>query len=268
MLSRYIMLPIGIAASILGALAFYYDNAYAAVIATLLIIAMIGVYFFSDVIDWGWYQKHLPKMDDRMIGLLEKRLPFYQGLNDDDKVKFQGRIELFTRATDFIPNGWESVPYDIQAWVASAPVMLTFHKDDFLLLPYERVVIYPHSFPSPQYPEQFHASEVFEEDAVVLFSSEKLIPGVLQPQQYYNIAMHEYAKVFRIVYPQHDYPDTIDWDIHEAIVGYPQAKLLDYIGMESVEAWPVLASLYFSHPEEMLSKMTATFRQIKTILEG
>lgn len=268
MLSRYIMLPVGFVACILGAIAFYYDNAIAAVVATLLIIVMIGLYFFSDVIDWNWYRKNPPKMDDRMIRLLEERLPFYQSLNTDDKLKFQGRTELFTRATDYIPNGWKSVPYDIQAWVASAPVMLTFHKDEFLLLPYERVVIYPHSFPSPQFPEQFHASEVFEEDAVVLFSSEKLMPGVLQPQQYYNIAIHEYAKVFRIVYPHHDYPNDIDWSIHENIVGYSKEKLLDYIGMEEIDAWPVLATLYFSHPEEMLSKMTSTFQKIKSILEA
>lgn len=268
MLSKYLNLPIGLAAAILAAMAFNMDNGYYAVIAVILFIMMIALYFFSDVIDWWWYKDHAPQMDDRMKELLEERLPYYQGLSPDDKTKFETRVELYVRANEFIPNGWKQVPYDIQAWIAVNPVMLTFHQEDYLLNKFERVVIYPHSFPSPKHPEQIHCSEVFEEDGVVLFSSEKLLPGVMQPKGYFNIGIYEYAKVYQLMYPGFDYPEmsSMDWLAFERIVNYTQQKLEQYIGLKDLNEWGVLVALFFSHPEMMKEKLPEHYEQVREIL--
>jgi len=269
MLSRYLYLPIGLTAAILAALAFNLDEGLYAVAAVILFILMIAIYFFSDAIDWWWYQDHKPKMDDRMKELLEERLPYYQKLSPEDKTKFETRVEMYVRANEFIPNGWKKIPYDIQAWVAVNPVMITFHQEDYLLNKFERVVIYPHSFPSPKYPEQIHSSEVFEEDGVVLFSAEKLLPGVMQPRSYFNIGIYEYAKVYQIMNPGFDYPamSSIDWLAFEQIVNYTQRKLEGYIGLTDLNEWGVLAALFFSHPDEMREKLGEQYKRVRGILE-
>jgi len=269
MLSRYLYLPIGLTAAILAALAFNLDNGNYAIGAVALGILMIGLYFFSDVIDWWWHQDHAPKMDDRMKELLQERLPFYQKLSTQDKTKFETRVEYYVMGNEFIPNGWKKIPYDIQAWVAVNPIMLTFHQEDYLLNKFERVVIYPHSFPSPKYPEQIHSSEVFEEDGVVLFSSEKLLPGVMQPRLYFNIGLYEYAKVYQLMYPNNDYPSMskIDWLAFEQIVNYTQKKLEVYIGLNNLNEWGVLAALFFSHPEEMREKLPEHYEKVREILD-
>ncbi len=271
MLSRYLNLPLGLGAIIFGTLAVRCDEPhlpYLILAALGCVIGMIGAYFFSDVIDWKWYKGNPPTVDDEMRDLLNRRLPFYQNLSTEDKTKFETRVEMYVRANEFIPNGWEHVPYDIQAWVAVNPVMLTFYKEEFLLSKYERVVIYPHSFPSPQYPEQFHCSEVFEEDGVVIFSAEKLLPGVMQPRAYFNIGIYEYAKVFRQMYPDYDYPEmsNLDWLSFERIVNYTQQKLEKYIGLEDLDHWGVLVTLFFSHPEEMKGQMEGQYSQVGHIL--
>lgn len=271
MLSRYLNLPFGLGAIILGTLAFFCKEAHVTYLifgALACVIAMIGLYFFSDVIDWKWYRDNPPTVEDEMRELLSKRLPYYQNLSADDKAKFENRVELYVRANEFIPNGWEHVPYDIQAWVAVNPVMLTFHQEDFLLSDYERVVIYPHSFPSPQYPEQFHCSEVFTEDGVLLFSAEKLLPGVMQPRAYFNIGIYEYAKVYKLMHANIDYPEmtNLDWRAFERIVNYTQQKLEHYIGLDNLDQWGVLTVLFFSHPKEMNAQLPDHYLSVKTIL--
>ncbi|MBT8220001.1 MAG: zinc-dependent peptidase [Bacteroidia bacterium] len=266
MLSRYLSYPIGFIAAVLIGIAIFQDLTFLALLGSFLIIVVIGIYFFSDQIDWWWYQKHPPRVEARMRELFAQRLSFYQQLSPEDKQKFETRVELYVEANEFIPNGWQSIPYDIQCWVASCPVMLTFGRDDYLLSEFERVVIYPHSFPSPQFPNQLHASEIYQEDGVLLFSSEKLLPGIMQSRAYYNIGLHEYAKVFQLMYPDYDYPDELDWEIFAQIAGYDQKKLLEYLGMQNISAWSVLVNLFFAFPEEMLQKMPQAYQKVKMVL--
>jgi len=268
MLSRYLNLPLGIVGAILAALAFNLDNGYYAIGAVICGIGMIALYFFSDAIDWEWYKKNPPTIDDEMRNRLSERLPYYQSLSEVEKAKFEERIELYIRANEFIPNGWERVPYDIKAWVAVNPVMLTFHQEDFLMSMFERVVIYPHSFPSPQYPENFHCSEVFQEDGVLLFSAEKLLPGVMQPKAYFNIGIYEYAKVYKLMNPVKDYPEmsNLDWLAFERIVNYTKTKLENYIGLKDLDHWGILCALFFSHPGKMNELMPQHYLTVKGIL--
>lgn len=254
-----------LAALFVGA-ALFKDISVLAITGTIFIIGTIGVYFFSDQIDWWWFQKNPPRIDDRMRELFIQRFPFYQNLSKEDRSKFETRVELYVNAKEYIPNGWKSVPYDIQCWVAACAIILTFGKSDYLLNRFERIVIYPHSFPSPQYPELFHASEHYEEDGVIIFSSEKLLPGIMQPQAYYNIGIHEMAQVFRITHPGYNYPEEMDWSIFLQITGYGKDKLLGYLGMESVTAWPVLVTLFFAFPAQFKELLNHDYKQVKDIL--
>ena len=270
MLSKYLNFPLGLGAVILGSLAVFCKDDHLPFLifgALACIIGMIFIYFYSDWIDWKWYRTNPPTLDEEMKRRMQLRLPFYQQLSEEDKNKFGSRVELYIRGNEFIPNGWEMVPYDIQAWVAVNPVMLTFHRDDFLLNKYERIVIYPHSFPSPQYPDQFHCSEVYEADGVLLFSAEKLLPGVMQPRRYFNIGIYEYAKVFKFMYPSYEYPEMskLDWLAFEQIVNYTRQKLEEYIGLNDLDTWGVLVALFFSHPREMEDKLNAHFLKVKTL---
>lgn len=272
MLSRYLIIPFGlgvIACIILAINCNQGHEPYLIMGALGCVLCIIAIYFFSDVIDWKWYQKNPPTIDDELRNRLEERHPFYQSLSAEHKTKFEQRLELYIRANEFIPNGWEHVPYDIQAWVAVHPIMITFFKEDYLLSQFERIVIYPHSFPSPQFPERFHCSEVYEEDGVILFSTEKLLPGAMQPKLYFNIGIYEYAKVYQLSYPNFDYPQMDDSDrlTWELIVKYTRIQLEEYIGLTDLDDWGILVALFFSHPVEMEEKLSHHYDRVKKILE-
>ena len=103
----------------------------------------------------------------------------------------------------------EHVPEDVKGITAANIVMLTFGQKDYRLSNFEKSVTYPHPFPSPQFPKHLHSCEIFEEDGVILFSLEKMIPGATRQTQFYNIALHEYAKIFMLSYPDYNYPKRI-----------------------------------------------------------
>ena len=44
----------------------------------------------------------------------------------------------------------ESLPEDLKAIIAHNLIQLTFGMEDYLLDPYERVVVYNHAFPTPK----------------------------------------------------------------------------------------------------------------------
>ena len=132
-------------------------------------------------IDWWWYERYPPDVDAPVKKMLDKMNPFYNRLNETEKKKFRNRLQLFVTATNFMPKGWEKIPEDAKYAIAANAIQLNFHKEEFLFPQYENIVVYPSPFPSPQYPEHFHPSEVFRKDGVMLFSAEQIIWGLLNP---------------------------------------------------------------------------------------
>jgi hypothetical protein len=74
------------------------------------------------------------------------------------------------------------------------------------------------------------------EDGVIIYSLEHLIPGITDPDTYYNIGMHAYVEAFTLAYPTLDYPWKLDadWEDVEAISGLSKKNILSTIGFETV----------------------------------
>ena len=215
------------------------------------VIGMALLYVFSPQINWWWYQRHPPELKPKIRMLLERFLPYYIQLADPEKGRFRKRLALYMEANDFKAQGMETVPDDLKAVAAACAVQITFGHKDFLLSKFENLIFYPHPFPSPQYPESFHASEIFEEDGVIIFSAEQLMPGFLQPFQYYNIGLHEYAKAFMASFPAMSYPqlpETI-WGSLQGISGYSKAAIHQWINLKEIDPQPVAIVHFFTYPQ-------------------
>ena len=216
------------------------------------VIIGAAVYVFSPQINWWWYQRTPPPMDPMVKTLLGKYLPFYANLSPDDKKKFDHRLGLYLMTVEWRPQVTDDVPPDIQGLIAACPVWLTFNREDFTFEKFENIVTYPHGFPSPQYPKQFHSSEIFEEDGVIMFSIEHFMPGFLEPKKYYHIGLHEYAKVFMRTYPNENYPSIENdfWQKLPQINSLTKEKLEAFIGLNDLEPLPVAIVHYFVFPEK------------------
>ncbi len=238
-----------------GALTFLYlawqDSDYAPAIIPFAIGASI-IWILSPQINWWWYNRHPPELPPALKTLLEQGSVFYRSLTAEEQLRFRQRVALFIMGTDWMPMGWpdEQVPLDVRLALAVPAVTLTWAEPSFLFEKFEKVVVYPRPFPSPEH-DYLHASELYAHDGCLLFSAEQLMMSFLQPGTMYNIGLHEYAKAFVLTYPERPYPtlDATDiWERLEACSRMSRAHIESVIGMAGVDPLPVAIHHYFSFP--------------------
>ncbi len=259
-----------------GALFFLYmawqDSDYAPAIIPF-VIGGAAVWIFSPQINWWWYSRRPPELPAGLQQLIERSSVFYRNLSSAQKQRFRQRVALFTMAVDWIPMGWpeERVPLDIQIGLAIQAVTLTFNEPKFLFDAFEKVVVYPRPFPSPEH-DYLHASELYAPDGCLLFSAEQLMISLLQPGSMYNIGMHEYARAFIRMYPNKPYPILLDsaeiWSRLEACSRMSRAHVESVIGIAGVEPLPVAIHHYFSFPQRFRAEMPEAAAALDEVFSG
>lgn len=269
MLSKYLYIPF-----VLGAIGFLLaygitqEDSYA-VYSVPFVVALAVMYILSPQIDWWWYQRRPPVLHPMVRHLINTKLLFYQNLSAADKTRFRNRMAMYMEGNEFMSQGMETVPPDVKGVVAAAIVQLTFGHDDYLLNKFEHIVIYPHPFPSPQYPDQWHACEHFEEDGVIMFSAEQLVPGFLEPQRFLNIGLYEYAKVFMRCHPTIKFPhiNEAHWPMLVQISNFPQDKTIQYIGLKEIDLVALAVAYYFSFGEKFKALLPEEYAGIAKALK-
>ncbi len=237
-------------------------------IAIPLLLLLAGGYVMSPQINWWYYNKFPPDLDAPLRYLINQRSQFYQGLSLEGKKRFRHRMALFMMAHDFDPMVVEKVPEDIKAALAANVVHLTFGLPDYLLEHYEKVIIYPSTFPSPQFPKQFHSSEIYEADGVMIFSAQHLMNGFIQPQSYYNSGLHEAVQAFIALNKDIQFPTLPDdiWEKLEQVSRYPQKKVEAWIGLKEVNPLAVSICHFLIFPQQFAETLPQLFHSIKDLL--
>ncbi len=235
------------------------------VIVPLLILTVVWV--FTPQINWWWYLRHPPKVDSRIMSIVENS-PFYQGLSVAEKARFGQRVFLITLGKNFMrpmPAGADKrvdqqVPPDLKAIVGAAIAQLTFGLKEFMLGKFENIIIYPHLFVTPQYPHQAHPSELFEEDGVLLFSADELVQGVVQPQHFFNIGLYEAARAFHRLYPEKMpiLPPSV-WDNLKQI-GWGATEAAISLNLLEPDIFGVAAVNFWTFPEKMREEIPELYQ--------
>lgn len=268
MFAKLIAAPFVILALLFLYLAWEVDSDYAPYMVPFLVLSAL-VFVLGPQINWWWYTRHPPVMDEKLTILLERFNGFYQNLPAADKKRFRDRIGLFQMGTDWTPVGFpeDTMSPDLQMALAAPAVMLGFRKPEVLFGKFEKVIVYPLPFPSPEYAFE-HASELYVEDACLLFSSEQVMQAFIEPHRLYNVALHEYARVFVLCYPNEPYPAFEDdnvWEKLQTVSGMSRQFVENVIGLSDVEALPVAIHHFFIFRERFEAVFpgeTANFRQI------
>ncbi|MCB0704376.1 MAG: zinc-dependent peptidase [Saprospiraceae bacterium] len=235
------------------------------IIPCVIILAVI--YIMSPQIEWWWAKRNPPELDDQARLLIHKHSGFYKRLSAEDKTYFRRRLVYFLMNKEFMPQAFELVPEDIKIMIAAAAVQVTFGQVDFVLEPFDKIVVYPEAFPSPQYPRHRHSSETFAEDGVILVSARHVAHGFMDPQKYYPSAIHEYAHVFMIKYPALEYPElpANSWEAITQISGFSKEKLLEWIGLPQVDPYLVMLTCFFSYPEKFESTLPDLYQSLVSL---
>lgn len=267
--ARLLALPFVLLTSLFLYLTFEVAESFSTyIIPNILILAII--YTLSPQINWWWYKRFPPDIAKPLRQLFIKQYPFYNKLSVEDKQKFRNRVALGLETIEFIPKGWEAIPEDVMGIIVANLVRMTFGQQEFLLSKFERIVIYTLPFPSPQYPDKLHASELYEEDGVLLFSAQQVMWVFAKPKQYYNLVLHEFVKAFQIQYPTKNYPilREEDWSLLEKISGLKKTQIEGVINLPNIDPSIVSGVLYFTHPERLYSLQPSLFEQWKACFVG
>lgn len=254
-----------------GAILFLYlawqDSDYAVWIIPFVLAAAL-IYVLGPQINWWWYTRHPRDLSPGLTATLERFCGYYRRLDATGKKRFRERVGLFLAGTDWEPLAWpdDILPPDVTLALAAQAVTLTFHQPRFLFEKFEKVLIYPKPFATPEYPF-LHTSELFEPDGCLLFSAEQVMAGFVQPGAY-NIGLHEYARAFIHTYPAEPYPDLSapdTWEKLQQASGFPREQVDAIIGIAGVEPLPVAMHHYFIFPEifrQIMPKHAAAFDRI------
>jgi Glucose-regulated metallo-peptidase M90 len=245
------------------------DSEYAPWLIPIAVL-VVAILVLAPKINWEYYSRYPPALEPPVVAMLERVSGFYQQLPEDDRKRFRDRVALFRMGTDWTAVGWgesEQLPVDVETALAVPAVMLTFNRPKFLFEKFEKVVVYPGPFPSPDYPFA-HTSELHEGDGCLLFSAEHVLQAFVQPGNLYNIALHEYAKAFILAYPDEPYP-ALDTSATEAaleqISNMPRSHIESVVGLAGIAVLPIAVHHYFSFPARfavVLSAEKATFDRI------
>lgn len=251
MLSRILYAPFVIALIVALYLTIEVDSGYSwYIIPPFLILA--AIYFTSPEIDWWWWQRNVPPMDPGLEKLLRKMLPFYAALPEPDKKRFQNRLEMYVRANAFIAKGIKedsTPPSEVVYFSSTNIVQLTLGQADYRLPKFERIVVYPAPFPSPQHPTPLHSSEIYAEDGVLIFAVEPLMEGIFRKEKF-NIGFYEYARAYMVSYPDKDYAEAdLSWQKLEEISGYTREVVEKSIGLPDIDIRAVAIHHFFYFPK-------------------
>ena len=91
------------------------------------------------------------------------------------------------------------------------------------------------------------------------------------PAEWYSVALHEYAKVFVLTYPDEPYPAFAAADIWEklqAASGMPRSHVESVVGIRDVEALPVAIHHYFMFPGQFKEMFAEEAKVLDGIFNG
>ncbi len=269
MFANLIAAPFVFGAILMLYLAWEVDEKYAPWIIPFVLIAAV-VYIFAPQINWWRYRRRPPVLEPALTALLEKFHPFYQRLDEAGRKKFRDRVTLYRMAADWMPMGWpdETLPSDVQLALSAQAVTVGFNQTKFWFPKFEKIIVYPYPFPSPEYPFA-HASELYEADGCLLFSAEQVMMGFTEPGKLYNVGLHEYARAFQLTFPEKPYPvfeGEAVWAKLETVAGGLTRNLIEAsVGLAGVDALPVAVHHYFIYPQrfrEVFPKEAEVFNDI------
>lgn len=261
-------LPAFIAVIVMLILIFIYDMTYLSTWMILPILLLVVLYISESNIQWLFSKKNPPKLLEKEKILLHMHSYIYNGLKNEEELKrYEDRISLLRMTHKINTISDDSVPEDIKLLICMPIIDMTFYEENYFLKVYQRVVIYPHPFISPQYGDKFHISEIEHNDGVLIFSIEQLLPGL--EKQMFNIVAYEWAQAYLFKRDRTTYVKCIDKkEVEENLikVAYLDLEhLRKVIGLENIDLQAVALSLYFDRRELLEKHMPVTFKGIDKV---
>lgn len=236
-----------------------------------LFIIVVVLYLFAPQINHWWHKRKPPVLAGSIIRWLETYSEFYVNLSKSDQQKFRDRLSIYLESREFVfmREEKENLPEDFKSILAHNNIMMTFYQDEYLLDPYERVIVYNHPFPTPKH-QYLHTVETDHEDGVIIIAMEHTIQAMLYKTKFYNVGLHGYLEAYMNIHPDLAWPKIKDSDIPvlEKISGFKTDKLIAYLGFEPYDFGFVAANYFFTFPRRFAEALPEIYSQYQKIFKS
>lgn len=263
--ARLLMLPFLMGAILVAYRVLVHGFVYDGIYFLICIICVVTIGIFAPQINWVFWQKYPPQVSKKLRSILLPMWPELDDMGEGMQRMLWARIILYAKGNDIDLIGVESTPVDIQCMVGLIPVKMTAHLEgnQYLLAPYEKVVLYQGLFLSPdkKYP---HSSETNHKESVVIFSFKHLIDSMREPHKYFPIGYYEYSGVYIRKFPELNYPkldEERDLASLEYIVGFSRKHLLTEHALKEPDLQQLGMTAFWCFPERFKEKLPKVYEQ-------
>lgn len=174
------------------------------IILFLLLILWVAYNIFSVfriVLKWyfgDYFNKYLllANLDPLYKKPIEKYNAYYQGLNAENRMIFEKRVQKFINQKQFIARGMDHITDEMKALIAGAAIQLTFGHPSIYFAHFRRILVYPDDYYS-EISRRYHKGEVNAGGLIVL-SWKNFVEGYIDGKDGRNLGLHEMAHALRL----------------------------------------------------------------------
>ncbi len=245
-LSKMIGLPIALTLGAILAYVYVFDHPeYSSwIIAPIILLA--ALYTLHGEIDRRWRRAHPRQVPQGLQLACNKWFLVLEHFSPAQRAEFNNHLDFGIAEHEFEPQGFETIPPEVKAGIAAQVALLKTLRPSAVrvLDDYVKIILYLHPFPSPQFKEYLHASELYIPDHVAIFCLDHIIKSLRSPAQYLRPVLYEFCKVILM---DSDLPGRTLTSLELAsISGFATEQVIAYIGLpEEHIDWAALTCSYF-----------------------
>jgi Mlc titration factor MtfA (ptsG expression regulator) len=133
-------------------------------------------------------------LPDDWLGILEARVPFFVGYDDELRGTFLDYLKIFVWEKHWIEAGGMEITEEVKVVIAAAAVRLALHLDMSVYDRLTEIVVYPSHYHHPDDDDGVVFGEAHAWGTVVL-SWDAVVQGLANPHDGHDTATHEFAHV-------------------------------------------------------------------------
>jgi MtfA peptidase len=254
--------------------------------AVIVFFILAFLYYLFDYLNSTFLKGYIGRylflrnIDKVYLPYLRDNFPFYNALNDRDKIRFERRVQKFINMKHFVPRGGISeITHEMKALIAGSAVLLTFGYPSIYFRHFWKILIYPDNYYST-ITRKFHKGEVNPWGIIVL-SWEDLKEGFRCHADGYHLGLHEMAHALRLINiidnDEYDFYDRsimkdFDKEAYQEISKinlHPHEKSIfrEYAATNKEEFFAVAVELFFEQSNELKRYNSRLFDLLTKILK-
>ncbi len=222
------------------------------------------------------------------LGLIERNVPYFNRLCDEDKRELLGHVQVFLEEKSFEGCGGLAITDEIRVTIAAQACILLLRRDTDYYADLEVILVYPSKYIAPKKTmapggiviegEQARLGESWDRGVVVL-AWDSVLSGARDIRDGHNVVLHEFAHQLDQEEGGADgapeLPCLSMYTPWARVLGKAYNQLLDdihnmkptliddYGATNPAEFFAVVTETFFEKPKQLKAKHPALYEQLK-----